>query len=977
MSDDTASGDGPAGPSSSSNDAAVPPTANIDSMTFTASTETGEEMNPTGAGEASKGEGNETPSGSVAPLSAPSSGRISAVTVESSELEPNEPAPNTLLYREEGLRPNLETLRDTTFDPPASSVSDSGQNTTPGRSPRTPADSQQQITLEPDALTKGPPQNDDGQDAQKKIDEEENENENEEGKSKQSGAEEGRDIPDPNSNYELGPKDTGVDESEGGPEKFGMWKGVVLRVLLASWGVILFLRLGFIVGNTGLWQGYVIVLTSAFISVLTIISVSAVATNGIVEGGGVYFLISRSLGAEFGGSIGVLFSVANWVGIGLYVVGFAEALRDLLITAAGSSWSLQVLGVITAMALLCIVMLGTGFEAKIQVGLFAILVATFVSFFAGAFRTWSWDNVAESWGPQYRDEESFVTIFSLFFPTTTGIMAGVSISGDLAVPERAIPLGTTIAIGISTAVYLLVMTFIAAASPRAVLYENFLIMEDLSLFGWLLFAGLFAATVSSALGNLIGGPRVFQAVCKDGIYKGKFWEFFSVVTSSGDPLRGYFLAIGVALIAVAAGDINAIAPLISNFFLLTFSLINYAVWAASASSSPGWRPGFKYYHPLLSLAASVVCVAAMFLISWPMSLITLGVAALLYKYIELAKVDINWGSAGQARAYQYTLNSALRLEGVADHVKNFRPQVLLLVDKIDLKDPMLAVANDLTADRGLFVVGQVQVGDFRSHREDIRAARMSNALYENGMKAFTTSVTAEDLRSGARALIQTAGLGRLKPNIVMMGFLKNWNTANSQAVGDYTGVIQDVFDLDLSLVIGRNISFLDTDYRPKGTIDVYWLTDDGGLTLLLPYLLNQDPFWCDAKLRLMAVADPDQYDATRERTERLLRRFRVEAEVVCVKRPPPEPAQFEIDEYCETTGANYNGTDDPARAFIRLGSMIRHHSEAASLIVVSMPVPRSGDNRRGYLSRLATLTSDSLPTLLIRGNQENVITYFS
>lgn len=267
----------------------------------------------------------------------------------------------------------------------------------------------------------------------------------------------------------------------------------------------------------------------------------------------------------------------------------------------------------------------------------------------------------------------------------------------------------------STVVYCALVVLIGAVSSRDGLRDNYLVLSAISAFEPLVIVGVFAATLSSALASLAGAPRVFQAVARDGVFPRLAW--FGVGTGVNDePLRAYAATFVVAVGCIWTGNLNPIAALITNFFLVSYALVNYACFAASASRAPGWRPSFRFYSMWASLAGALLCVAIMFLINVLTSIVTLVVCAALFAYVLYTKPDINWGSAAQAQAYVDALRATRRLDGVAAHVKNFRPQFLVLVKPEPRED-----ANQQPNARfvirlakpggGLVLLGSVVVGE--------------------------------------------------------------------------------------------------------------------------------------------------------------------------------------------------------------------------------------------------------------------------
>ncbi|KAK3594337.1 hypothetical protein CHS0354_026214 [Potamilus streckersoni] len=665
--------------------------------------------------------------------------------------------------------------------------------------------------------------------------------------------------------------------------KFGWIQGVFIRCLLNIWGVMMFLRLSWVTGQAGIGLGTVIVLLASTVTMVTSLSMSAICTNGIVKGGGVYYMISRSLGPEFGGAIGLIFSLANAVAVAMYVVGFAETVRDLLkahnAMMVDEINDVRIIGVIAVTVLLIIALIGLHWEARTQVVLLVVLVTALVNFaigtfippseeeYAKGFVGYRMDVFAENMKPNFREEENFFSVFAVFFPAATGILAGANISGDLKNPSRDIPLGTILSVIVSSSVYMLIMWFLGGCCVREAtgrfafiltstagllntatpttfnettytvitdgsanktmmeysfesiqkcamaeggvckygLLHDYQVMTMVSGFGPLVIAGIFSATLSSALASLVSAPKVFQAVCKDKIFP-KILFFAKGYGASDNPARAYILAyvLGVAFICI--GDLNSIAPIISNFFLMSYGLINYSVFDASLAKSPGWRPSFRYYSKWLSLFGALLCMAVMFIINWWTALITYAMVAALLVYVHHSKPDVNWGSSTQAHSYRNALQSTLKLVSIEDHVKNFRPQVLVMTGLPCYRPELVNFVNSLTKKISLMVCGHIIEGDSTATLKDLKRWRKDQMyvwFHKRRIKAFYSVTSAPDFRQGAQSLMQNVGIGKLRPNILMMGFKSTWRTDPPEVVYNYFNVIHDAFDMELGVGIMR------------------------------------------------------------------------------------------------------------------------------------------------------------------------------
>uniref|UniRef100_A0AAY4E727 Solute carrier family 12 member 1 n=1 Tax=Denticeps clupeoides TaxID=299321 RepID=A0AAY4E727_9TELE len=914
---------------------------------------------------------------------------------------------------------------------------------------------------------------------------------------------------------------------KGGFVKFGWIKGVLVRCMLNIWGVMLFIRLSWVFGQAGAGLGVVIVLLSIVVTSVTCLSMSAICTNGVVRGGGAYYLISRSLGPEFGGSIGLIFAFANAVAVAMYVVGFAETVVDLLeennAIMVDQQNDIRIVGCITVVLLLGISVAGMEWEAKAQIFLLIILLVAIANVFIGTvipatkdknskgFFNYHESIISENFLPEFRDGETFFSVFAIFFPAATGILAGANISGDLKDPQAALPKGTLLAIFITGITYLGVALsatvvrdatgnlndtivegmscnfsaacdfgydFSACATKKCSfgLMNNFQVMTMVSGFGPLIIAGTFSATLSSALASLVSAPKVFQALCKDNIYQGlKF--FAKGHGKNNEPIRGYVLTFIIAVAFILIAELNTIAPIISNFFLASYALINFSCFHASYAKSPGWRPAYKYYNMWLSLFGALLCCVVMFVINWWAALLTYGIELLLYIYVTVKKPDVNWGSSTQAVTFISAVNNTLVLSGVDEHVKNFRPQCIVLTGAPKTRPALLDLAHSLTKNYGLFQPLSAHQGSRTDKLQELNTNLESHQawLRSNKRKAFYAAVASDSLRNGSLSFLQAAGLGRLKPNTLMIGFKRDWRAAGAAAIQGYVGILHDAFDfeygtvvlrisqgLDISHVIKANGKLTFSKYskmlcdfqlkgepfRPflegltctfllsgpatlpqsaemakvnqrlvdastqfqkkigKGTIDVWWLFDDGGLTLLLPYILTTRKKWKDCKLRVFIAGQPGRIQQDKEEMESLLKKFRIKyAEISVVSdvsvRPSSESmkvfedmiepfrlhegtkemAQAESlrkDSPWKISDAELETFEEKTNLQIRLNELLQESSRAAKLIIVSMPIARKESvPDHLYMAWLDILTKNLPPTLLIRGNHKSVLTFYS
>ncbi|XP_059932706.1 solute carrier family 12 member 10, tandem duplicate 1 [Gadus macrocephalus] len=898
---------------------------------------------------------------------------------------------------------------------------------------------------------------------------------------------------------------------EKAPVRFGWVVGVMVRCMLNIWGVILFLRLSWITSEAGILLTCVIILLSVVITSVTALSVSAIATNGRVNSGGAYFMISRTLGPEMGGPIGVVFSFANALACALNTVGFAEVIRDLLqefgLGMVDEVNDVRIIGVITVSFLLLISLAGMEWEAKAQILFFVILLISFANYFVGTlippdeekrskgifgYRS---EIFSDNLMSKYTNGNDFFAVFAIFFPSAIGILSGVNISGDLKDPATAIPKGTLGAIFLTTLSYLGVCVTIGSVVVREAsgnvtdvllgnstdgckgvacqLGWNFTdcmdavgadgcqyglahspkVLGQVSGFNYLITAGVFAASLSSALGFLVSAPKVFQCLCRDNIYP--YIGFFAKGYGKNDePLRAYLLCYVIAIAFILIAQLNIIAALISNFFLCSYALINFSCFHASITNSPGWRPSFHYYSKWTALVGAMISVGLMFAFSWRVAVVTVCIILFLFAYVAYNKPQVNWGTSLQAGRYNIALSYSVALSRVEDHVKNFRPQCLVLTGPPNQRPALVDFVGSFTKHISLMICGDVLKAPEGQSRVATETDGMVKWLNKRKVRSFYTPFDSDSLRGGTRQLMQAAGLGKLKPNTLVLGFKTGWREASEESLVDYVNTIYDTFDANHCVILLRMMDGLDVsdhfgyevnqcfvpdnpdqtdpsitttqeatgdatgermssqqvrtafqNNQGKKTIDVYWISDDGGLTLLVPYLLTRRKNWGQSKVRVFILGDEQSMEEGRQEMISLLKRFRLDFHDVIVmtdseRTPQPKnlkrfedivapyrlneeqqdgASESELKTLCplKISDKEMEALRTKSNTKVRLNEIIRRNSEHAALVLVSLPVPQTDCPMSLYMAWLEALTSGlHCPVVLIRGNQQNVLTFY-
>jgi len=658
-------------------------------------------------------------------------------------------------------------------------------------------------------------------------------------------------------------------------KKFGTFGGVFTPSVLTILGVILFLRYDVVVGNAGLWGALMILLLAKLFTFITALSLSSTSTNMQVKGGGSYYLISRSIGVEFGGVIAVFFYIALALSVAMYVVGFTEA---LLIAFPEVDYSFTMIATLTNIVVFIFVYIGAGWTIRVQYFILALVLLGIGSYAVGAWEQFSPELLSRNLQPKWTAGHSFFTIFALFFPAVTGIMAGVNMSGDLKSPERSIPKGTFAAIGFTFLVYGGIAVLMAASSSRENLVGDIMVMHEKAWYGPLIYGGVIASTLSSALGSMMGAPRILQAFGKDNVFK-RLKYFSRGSGSSNEPRRAIVVTFVLAQIGVMAGDLDTIAPIITMFFLLTYGTINLASFSEGISGNPSFRPTFKYNHWSVSLIGAIGSLCIMFLISWLWALVAIVLAAGLFFLIARAELIVQWGDVHSGIAYQQARKALLRLEKESYHPKNWRPSILTLSGIAGSRMHLVRYARLLSAGRGVVSLAQIISGELENlnHRRVEAEKLMRNFIREKKLPAFPVVVVDENFADGLKALLQSHGIGGIRPNTLLLG----WSN-DPEKQKTFSTILSLARKMEYSCLILHSHHKEENWNPPSGAINIWW-TDakNGPMMLLLGYLLKRNRAWRDCPLRILRpVALKADTESLKKEIQEMLTVGRIEAEIV-------------------------------------------------------------------------------------------------
>lgn len=643
----------------------------------------------------------------------------------------------------------------------------------------------------------------------------------------------------------------------------GTFGGVFTPSILTILGVIMYLRFGWVVGQVGLPQTMLIVTIATSITFLTALSISAIATDKVIRAGGAYYMISRSLGIETGGAVGIPLYFAQALSVALYTIGFAESVKNVF-----PGVSIVLVAFITTILVTALALISADFAIKAQ---YVIMAAIALSLFALIF--------GHDVTPIPSDAASvdiprvgFWAVFAVFFPAVTGIMSGVNMSGDLKDPIKSIPRGTIAAVVVGYIIYMLIPFLLVARTPtasQALLNPNELVMKRIALGGQYMIdsivLGVWGATLSSAIGSILGAPRILQALARDNILPKSLRWLGKGNGPSDDPRLGTMFTLGIVLAVVMLGSLDAIAPVLSMFFLTTYLVLNVAAGLEGFLQSPSFRPTFKV-HWSLSLLGALGCIGVMFLINPVATIAALVIVGLIYFWLERRQIESTWGDVRQGIWMTVVRTALLNIERNPDP-KNWRPHLLVLSGTPTKRWHLIEFARSFTHNRGLITVANILPSGSRSIAQQEKAeGLLREFLDRKGVQAFAKVITADDPFDGTKQLLETYGMGPLVPNTLLIGDTEDPNPASIER---YCNTIKVCHGAKRNVIVVRDESssedipdsaappmFIKDEAR---RIDVWWggLQSNGGLMLILAYLLRTSWQWRSAEIRLKLVVADD------------------------------------------------------------------------------------------------------------------------
>ncbi|PEN08312.1 Na-K-Cl cotransporter [Longimonas halophila] len=652
--------------------------------------------------------------------------------------------------------------------------------------------------------------------------------------------------------------------------QFGWFGGVFTPTLLTILGVIMFVREGWVIGHAGLLGGLLIITVGFGITLCTALAMSAITTNIRIGAGGAYAIIAQSLGLEVGGSVGIPRFLSQALAVTMYLFGFREGWLyifpehpTLLVDAA------------TFLTVFVIAYVSADFAIRVQYLIMAVIACALASIgMAAATGSMQYSlGEVQLWGDFAGSADTggsgFWVVFAVFFPATTGIMAGANMSGDLKDPKRAIPLGTLLAIGVSFVIYVVLAIWLARSATPEEMTSNYTIMMDKAYWPSAVLAGLLGATFSSALASLVGAARILQAMGAHRVVPGADW--LEQLSENGEPRNAMWITGGIIFLSLLVRDLNAVAPLITMFFLVTYAMICASVLIEQSLDLVSFRPRLQIPR-WVSFLGLIGSLFAMFIINPTVSLVAVVVTLGFYVVLARRHLDAPFEDVRSGMFVAFAEWAAKRVTELPTmQERAWKPNLLVPVENAnDLRGSFLLIENITKPQGSVKILGVAPEG----HPDvmDTEIETLTHSFRERGVFASSTVLDVGDFAGSVCAAMQALRSAFFRPNTVFLRLPESNTREDEQQV-----IIREAEREEIAVMIyaphpraalGQRevINVWIHDRSPDWRIAMQ--TGNLDLALLAAYKLSQN--W-DAKLRLITIVDdPDELEKARDFLAKLI-----------------------------------------------------------------------------------------------------------
>lgn len=634
-------------------------------------------------------------------------------------------------------------------------------------------------------------------------------------------------------------------------------------------GAILFLRFGFAVGTLGFFGVALIIILGHLVTIPTALAISEIATNRRVEGGGEYFIISRSFGLNIGATIGIALYLSQAISVAFYIIAFTEAFSPIfgwVKNQFGLDLPRQVIS-IPSMIILGLVIIKKGANLGIKALYFVvgILAISLLAFFLGSTSYASTQNFS-IWERSFRNSQDFFIVFAIIFPAFTGMTAGVGLSGDLKDPKKSIPLGTITATFLGMIIYFFIIWKLSGSASPEDLVNNQLVMSDIALYGWILIpVGLAASTLSSALGSILVAPRTLQAIGMDQSFpiRSLNWIVSRSKASTQEPTNATIITFVIALVFVSLGDVDAVASIISMFFMVTYGSICLISFLHHFGSDPSYRPTFRsrWYF---SLVGFILCVWLMFQMSPTYAFLSITLMILMYVGINAYHKDrIGLESIFLGAIFQLSRNLQVYLQKSKKLRETWRPSAICISKASFERDKAFELLSWISYKHGFGTYLHL-IDGYYSRKANQEAVRIQSDLIKRvrkiGGNMIVDTIISPSYTSAIAQALQLPSASGMESNMIIFDFDKK-NPSELNQITDNIALTQ-AGDYDVC-VLGCSHKTL----RHENGINI-WIRglndENANLMILLSYIILGHPDWHKSFIKIYSFCNEGEIQKTKD-----------------------------------------------------------------------------------------------------------------
>lgn len=710
--------------------------------------------------------------------------------------------------------------------------------------------------------------------------------------------------------------------------KFGTFSGVFTPSILTILGVIMYLRLPWIVGQAGLFTTIAIIIVAHIISISTGLSVSSIATDKKVKTGGTYYIISRSLGLPIGGTLGLALFVGLSFSVSLYLIGFSESFLGFWGFDVTTN-AIRITGTIILIGVTVVSYVSTNLAIKTQ---YYIMAAIFLSLLSIFFGNHDYSPSQPLLTP-IDTSAPFILLFGIFFPAVTGFEAGVSMSGDLKDPKKSIPRGTIAAIVVGLMVYIGLAFFFSYNVDSELLVNDPKALLKIALIPEIVILGIWGATLSSAFGSILGAPRILQSTAIDKITPKVFAKGFGELN---EPRNALLFAFIIAECGILIGELDVIARIVSMFFITTYGFLNLSA-AIEKWASSDFFPEFRI--PIwVSLIGSAACFVVMIQLDFLAMIAATIILGSIFIYLERKELKLKSGDTWGGFWESFVRYGLIKLKNRPKEWRNWRPNIILFSGGSYARPQLLEMSKILAGKLGLVSNFDLIENNsshllFTKSEQSIGSEDPKEEEERNEEGVFTRRQECRDIYEGMEVIASIYGFSSIEPNTVLMGWARN--TKNP---GKFAHIIKTFNELDYnSLFLNYNEV---EGFGKKNGIDIWWrgAGNNFSLAMTLSRFIISNEDWRNAEIRLLTIKDQYSHSSVLENPVKdLLKTFRLDATVKIID--------------------NTAGTRSTHEIF-------REESRKADLTMFGIP-PIDENSAGEYIQNINSLLKDVGTTLLV------------